>query len=204
VVRLPALRIGRLYPQETFLVFISVRGWVDPQGHSAAGRIMSMKNSNNTIGNQTRDLPAQCLNQLRHRVPHQKWVPGVFPGGKGGRCVGLTNLEYSCADWYWNLGASVFWNPEGLSSPVMGLLYLLRISTKHTKLIFIHGWPASFSNSVSFLYQLDTLSFLYNPCLSLHVSDQSVHHQEDLMLNYTSSFWRRSLGRWSVLGGRWC
>ena len=28
-----------------------------PQGHSAAGRIMSMKNSNATIGNRTRDLP---------------------------------------------------------------------------------------------------------------------------------------------------
>ena len=28
------------------------------QGHSAAGRIMSMKNSNDTIGNRTRDLPA--------------------------------------------------------------------------------------------------------------------------------------------------
>jgi len=27
------------------------------QGHSAAGRIMSMKNSNDTIGNRTRDLP---------------------------------------------------------------------------------------------------------------------------------------------------
>jgi hypothetical protein len=27
------------------------------QGHSAAGRIMSMKNSNETIGNRTRDLP---------------------------------------------------------------------------------------------------------------------------------------------------
>jgi len=31
--------------------------------------------------------------------------------------------------------------------------------------------------------------------LSLHVSDQSVHHQDDQMFNYTSSFWRRSLGR---------
>jgi hypothetical protein len=29
-----------------------------PQGESAAGRIMSMKNSNKIIGNQTRDLPA--------------------------------------------------------------------------------------------------------------------------------------------------
>jgi len=29
-----------------------------PQSHSTAGRIMSMKNSNDTIGNRTRDLPA--------------------------------------------------------------------------------------------------------------------------------------------------
>ena len=27
----------------------------------------------------------------------QKWVPGAFPGGKGGRCVRLTTLPQSCA-----------------------------------------------------------------------------------------------------------
>jgi hypothetical protein len=37
---------------------LSVRGRVDSQGHSAVRRIMSMKYSNDTIGNRTRDLPA--------------------------------------------------------------------------------------------------------------------------------------------------
>jgi hypothetical protein len=55
-------------PQETFLVLISVRGWVDPRAISAAGRIMSMKNPANFR------LAAQCLNQLRHCVPPQTQV----------------------------------------------------------------------------------------------------------------------------------
>jgi hypothetical protein len=28
----------------------------------------------------------------------QKWVPGIFPGGKGSRCVVPTTLPPSCAD----------------------------------------------------------------------------------------------------------
>jgi hypothetical protein len=31
-----------------------------------------MKNSNDTFGNRNRDLLAQCLDQLRHRVPNSK------------------------------------------------------------------------------------------------------------------------------------
>jgi hypothetical protein len=50
VARLLALRTGRLYPQETTLVLFSDKRLSRPQGHSAAGSIMSMKNSD-TIGN---------------------------------------------------------------------------------------------------------------------------------------------------------
>jgi hypothetical protein len=71
VERLTALRTGRLYPQEIFLVLISVKRLSRPQGHSATGRIMSMKKSSDTIGNRSRDLPvcSAVPQPLRHRVP---------------------------------------------------------------------------------------------------------------------------------------
>jgi len=39
-----------------------------PQGHSAIGRIMSMKNSNDTIENRARDLPA-CRAETQPTAP---------------------------------------------------------------------------------------------------------------------------------------
>jgi hypothetical protein len=58
VVRLSAQRTGHLYaPGNTAGTHFFYR-LTRPQGHSAAGRIISMKNSNDTIGNRTRDFPA--------------------------------------------------------------------------------------------------------------------------------------------------
>jgi hypothetical protein len=58
VVRLSVLRTGRLYPPGNIPGTHFCERLSRPQGHSATETIMSMKNSNDTIGNRTRDVPA--------------------------------------------------------------------------------------------------------------------------------------------------
>jgi len=57
VVSLSALRTGRLYSPGNIPGTHSCLRLSRPQGHSASGSIMSMKNSKDIIGNWTRDLP---------------------------------------------------------------------------------------------------------------------------------------------------
>jgi len=47
-----------------------------------------------------RTLPVSLMlySYLRPISLQQKWVTGIFPGGKGGQCVGLTAVPTSCAD----------------------------------------------------------------------------------------------------------
>jgi hypothetical protein len=75
VARLSALLIGRLYPQEIFLVLISVRGWVDPRAKVRPEVLCKWKKSSDTIGNRTRNLPvcSAVPQPLRHRVPLSTW-----------------------------------------------------------------------------------------------------------------------------------
>ena len=58
VVRLSALRTGRLYPPGNIPGTHFCSRLNRPQGHSGAGRIILLKNSNDSIGNRTRDLLA--------------------------------------------------------------------------------------------------------------------------------------------------
>ena len=68
----------------------------------------------------------------------QKWVPGAFPGSKGGPCVRLTTLPPSCAvvTKYGNLN---FLERSGLPQAVTGLLYLFNI-VSHSVQCGQSGW----------------------------------------------------------------
>ena len=83
VVRLPALRNGRLYPPGNIPGTHFYLRLSQPQVRSAAGRITSMKNCNDAIENRTRELPACSA------------VPWTYKGCPNSTTVCVRNIDIS-------------------------------------------------------------------------------------------------------------
>jgi hypothetical protein len=109
--RLSAPCAGRPLPPGIFLVLISVRGWFDPQGHSAAGRIRSVEKSSELIGNRTCDLLACSIVPQPTMLPHAPIISTAFLFYRTPVWVlveWLNMLLHANAKWYHKIGYDRF------------------------------------------------------------------------------------------------
>ena len=65
-----------------------------------------------------------CTAPGSSHAPTERSTRNISCGGKGNQCIGLIILTIFLCWLSGNLGVATPWNPQGLSRPVLGLLYL--------------------------------------------------------------------------------
>jgi hypothetical protein len=134
VVRLSPLLIGRFYPQEIFLVFISIRGWVNPRTIVRPEGLWQWKISNNTIGNRTRHL------QTCSAVPQPTAPPAACPHVHGVHLFICANNLCRSQTVYKNYGHS-------FDTPFTDVLSSTPSLTFGFVIVLKHSWQVSSANA---------------------------------------------------------
>jgi hypothetical protein len=104
---------------------------------------------------------------------YQKWLPGMFPGSKGGRWVGLTNLPNTCADFL----TSGSLKPLEISSPVKACngialpLYLHINNSSNSYHFSCSTYYQLLQNLTYFLHYILTIDATTNIFPSVHITN---------------------------------
>jgi hypothetical protein len=178
--RLSSSRAGRPFSPGRFLLFISIRGWVEPRAIVRLEGLGQLKNpmTSSEIEPATFRLVAYCLNQLRYHVStsgrhdfflpdpfpfnYHPTVPTVFPSYWQQSKRAHENIaDRTTRKWTWrwtilltnepcNTPLIKNWTAQGTTAAMAS--WLIVTLTFGSTALLIHGWFAQHTLDYNFLY----------------------------------------------------